>query len=648
MAPPKSRSHSGRAGSSEHAVFAAKSRAPPRDPDAGSGTAFAGASHEIPEAHRTPVHPRADVGGHGPGMTVDGRAAWTSSAAPLTRRARTRSCSSAPPATSPTRKSFPRCRPWRGAASSTFPVVGSPSRAWTWTSSSPARTPPSPRTAARTRRRLRRWSRRLRYVDGDYNEPGTFTQLRAELQGCARPVHYLAIPPSMFPTVIKRLDESGCAGNARVIVEKPFGRDLDSARALNQTAARRVRRGVGLPDRSLTSARKRCRTCCISASPTRFSSRCGTGITSRTCRSRWPSSFGVKGRGKFYDETGVIRDVIQNHLFQVVSYLAMEAPSSTYADAIRDEQAKVLRTVRPMNARNIIRGQFRGYLDEPGVAKNSPVATYAALRLNVDSWRWSGVPFYVRAGKSLQDDGDRGVRRVQEAAAGRVQRGVARGQQQLRALSPRTEGHDRARRAGQTAGRGHDRTASRTVDRGSAGRRRSSATTSACSAMRSLETPRSSPVRTSSKRPGRLSTRCFRIPAQCSNTSRARGDPLKPTQLVAEVGGWNTPILTSGRSSARRSPPAFRIFLTSISGRRDDGRTAPAAIESRKSFQRPICQRSMRRRCWRARRVLHDTVLRRFTSSPLQGSIIVYRRLCVTAAFVCSRSPSPFAQPGVW
>jgi len=113
-------------------------------------------------------------------------------------------------------------------------------------------------------------------------------------------------------------------------------------------------------------------------------------------------SFGVIGRGKFYDETGVIRDVIQNHLFQIVSYLAMEAPSSTYDEAIRDEQAKVLRTIRPMKAENITRGQFRGYRDEPGVAKDSPVATYAALRLDVDSWRWAGVPFYVRAGKCLK------------------------------------------------------------------------------------------------------------------------------------------------------------------------------------------------------------------------------------------------------
>jgi glucose-6-phosphate 1-dehydrogenase len=113
-------------------------------------------------------------------------------------------------------------------------------------------------------------------------------------------------------------------------------------------------------------------------------------------------SFGVKGRGKFYEETGIVRDVIQNHLLQLVSYLAMEAPSSTYAEAIRDEQAKVLRTVRHMSPADIIRGQFRGYRDEPGVARDSPVATYAALRLNVDSWRWDGVPFYIRSGKSLK------------------------------------------------------------------------------------------------------------------------------------------------------------------------------------------------------------------------------------------------------
>jgi len=241
----------------------------------------------------------------------------------------------------------------------------------------------------------------LRYVDGDYNDAGTFARLRAELQGCTRPAHYLAIPPSMFGTGVGQLAGAGCTTNARVIVEKPFAatshlRGSSTAYSTNTLRSRRSSASI------TTSERKRFRTSSISALPMRSSSRSGIASTWRTCRSTMAESFGVTGRGKFYDETGVIRDVIQNHLFQIVSYLAMEAPSSTYDEAIRDEQAKVLRTIRPMNAQKITRGQFRGYRDEPGVAKDSPVSTYAALRLDVDSWRWADVPFYVRAGKCLK------------------------------------------------------------------------------------------------------------------------------------------------------------------------------------------------------------------------------------------------------
>lgn len=240
----------------------------------------------------------------------------------------------------------------------------------------------------------------LRYVDGDYNERATFDALRGQLGAATHPLHYLAIPPSMFPVVIGHLGRSGCAGNARVVVEKPFGRDLASAKRLNETihtvfnedAVFRIDHYLG-------------KEAVQNLVVFRFANTFLEPIWNRnyveSVQITMAEAFGVQGRGKFYEEAGAIRDVVQNHLMQVVGFLAMEPPVTTYNESTRDELVKVFRQMRPLEPRDVVRGQFQGYRKESGVAPDSQAETFAAVRLEIDSWRWNGVPFFIRAGKCL-------------------------------------------------------------------------------------------------------------------------------------------------------------------------------------------------------------------------------------------------------
>ncbi len=245
-----------------------------------------------------------------------------------------------------------------------------------------------------------RFLAKLRYVDGDYNDAATFAQLRTELGDAKRPLHYLAIPPSLFATVAEGLASGKCADGGRLVIEKPFGHDRTSARVLNEVLARYF------PEKSIYRIDHY-----LGKEPvqnilyTRFANPVFEPIWNRnhirSIQITMSEQFGVQDRGRFYDETGATRDVLQNHMLQVLAHVAMEPPTGEDNEALRDQKASLLRAIRPLDSSHVVRGQYAGYRSVPGVRATSTVETFIAVKLFIDSWRWADVPIYIRAGKKM-------------------------------------------------------------------------------------------------------------------------------------------------------------------------------------------------------------------------------------------------------